>query len=131
MPDWVAGEEEYKRTCRNQLAIQQSAPQRSQQRNSAENLNFSISRDDLCVSGHRDYRQYSPEKAIFLGERSGMFADTCAWRIPILPVLARDVQSCERLDSWSWSRICWRSSKSSPTCSQPSSEWPCQAGFAP
>src|SRR5450759_4378536 len=75
MPDWVAGEEEYKRTCRNQLAIQQSAPQRSQQRTSAENLNFSISRDDLCVSGHRDYRQYSPEKAIFLGERSGMFAD--------------------------------------------------------
>src|SRR5450759_73562 len=75
MPDWVAGEEEYKRTCRNQLAIQQSAPQMSQQRTSAENLNFSISRDDLCVFGHRDYRQYSPEKAIFLGERSGMFAD--------------------------------------------------------
>jgi putative transposase len=30
---------------------------------------------------------------------------TGPWRIPILPVLARDVQSCERLDSRSWSRL--------------------------
>src|ERR1700680_771084 len=59
----------------NLQAIQKSAPQRSQQRTSAENRNFSTSRDDLCVSGHRDYRPFSPEKAKFLGERSGMFAD--------------------------------------------------------
>jgi N-methylhydantoinase B/oxoprolinase/acetone carboxylase alpha subunit len=53
----------------------------------AENRNFSISRDDLCVSGHRDDRPFSPEKARFLGERSGMFAvpDRVAERLGFEP----------------------------------------------
>jgi len=57
--DWVAGGAGFKLKCSNAETynpIQQSAPQRSQQRTSAENRNFSISRDDLCVSGYRDYR---------------------------------------------------------------------------
>jgi hypothetical protein len=33
--------------------------------------------------------------------------DTCAWRIPILPVLARDVHSCKRSDSRSCSQTSW------------------------
>lgn len=71
----MAGEEEYKLACRKLQAIQKSAPQRSQQRTSVENRNFSISREDLRVPEYRDYRPFSPEKAKFLGERSGMFAD--------------------------------------------------------
>jgi hypothetical protein len=56
---------------------------------------------------------------------------TCAWRIPILPVLARNVQTCERSDSRSCSPASWRSLLSSPTGWQSLSESPCQAGFAP
>src|ERR1019366_988905 len=56
---------------------------------------------------------------------------SCAWRIPILPVLARNVQTCERSDSQSCSPASWRSLLSSPTCWQSLSESPCQAGFAP
>jgi hypothetical protein len=39
----------------------------------------------------------------------------CPWRIPILSVLARQVQACERSDRRSCSPQSWRSSLSSPT----------------
>ena len=48
--------EDKRKTLMADATVQQSAPQRSQQRTSAENRNFSVSRGDLCVSGHRDYR---------------------------------------------------------------------------